>query len=203
MISYCKRGGSTLEHFPECGKPIDLNVGAGLSLDEVKVPDHLAHLIPLVNKWSFVNLHDQDIFVALMKKNRPDEVQALNKAFHCEVRNEIREWAASLPFDKHVKEFSEEDWAHPYWSFLNVIKLLECTGGHGDSPGREAARNSLRQEMRRNDYAKAILQADDAFRTGKFADYTKTLAPFEDLLTETQRKKMLLAKKRAASSELQ
>jgi hypothetical protein len=138
-----------------------------------------------------------------MKKIRPDEVQALNKAFHYEVRNQIREWAATLPFDKHVKDFTEEDWAHPYWSFLNVIKLLECTGGHGDSPDREATRNSLRQEMRQNDYAKATLQADDAFRMGRFADYVKTLASFEDLLTMTQRKKMLLAQKKSANSELQ
>lgn len=138
-----------------------------------------------------------------MKKNRPDEVQALNRAFHHEVRNQIREWAATLPFDKQVNEFSEEDWAHPYWSFLNVIKLLECTGGHDDSPGREASRNSLRQEMRRNDYAKATLQADDAFRMGRFVDYVKALAPFEDLLTESQRKKMLLAQKGSASSKLQ
>jgi hypothetical protein len=192
-----------LDHFPECGKPIDLDVGAGLSLTGANVPNHLAHLIPLVNKWSFVNLYDQDIFVARMKQNRHDEVQALNKAFNYEVRNQIREWAATLQFDKHVKDFTEEDWARPYWSFLNVIKLLECTGGHGDSPGREAARNSLRQEMRKNDYAKATLQADDAFRVGKFADYVKSLAAFEDLLTETQRKKMQLAQKKSANTKLQ
>ena len=199
-VVIAREAARTLEPFPECGKPIDLDAGAGLSLDGANVPNHLAHLIPLVNKWSFVNLYDQDIFVALMKKNRPDEVQALNNAFHYEIRNQIREWAATLPFDKHVKEFTDEDWRHPYWSFLNVIKLLECTGGHGDSPGREASRNSLREEMKQNDYAKATLQADDAFHMGRFMDYVKTLAPFEDPLTENQRKKMLLAQKKSAKS---
>lgn len=188
-----------VDHFPECGKPIDLDVGAGLSLSSTDVPAHLVHLIALVNKWSFAHLYDQDIFVSLMKKHRPEEVAQLNAAFDHETRSHIRQWSASLPFDKHVSEFTPDDWAHPYWSFLHVIKLLECTGGPRDAAGAEAARQRHQQQIRRMRYAEATNQADVAFRETRYSDFINLLAEFDDLLTEIQRKKMRLAKRKLTS----
>jgi hypothetical protein len=185
-----------VERFPECGKPIDLDVGAGLAFDGTNVPDDLAHLVPFVNKWSFDNLHDQDVFVTRMKRYRGAEIDELNAAFNHEIRGRIREWSASLPFDKHVGEFTADDWNHPYWSFLNVLKLLETTGGYGDSPAIEEAIKRHQEETRRERYAEATTRADNAFRIGNYLDYVEILTEYDDLLTETQRKKMGIARKK-------
>lgn len=117
-----------MDRFPECGKPIDLDRGADLTIEAAKVPYQLTHLIPLVNKWSFDSLDDQDVFVDRIKRDRPHEIDLLNAAFSDEVKTHIREWGVSLPFDKHASKFTEEDWSHPYWQFLNVIKLREISG---------------------------------------------------------------------------
>lgn len=188
-----------MEHFPECGKPIDLDVGAGLTIDATNVPDDLAHLIPFVNKWSFDNLQDQDVFVARMKRYRGAEITELNSAFNHEIRGRIREWSTSLPFDKRVDEFTADDWSHPYWSFLNVLKLLETTGGYEDTPGIEEAIKRHQEEMRRERYAEATKRADNAFRIGNYLDYIDILTEYHDLLSETQQKKMGIARKKTLS----
>lgn len=188
-----------MERLPECGKPIDLDVGAGLTIDATDVPDDLNHLVPFVNKWSFDNLQDQDVFVTHMERYRGAEINELNVAFNHEIRGRIREWSASLPFDKHVDEFTADDWSHPYWSFLNVLKLLETTGGYGDSPGIAEAIKRHQEERHRERYGEATIRADNAFRNGNYADYIEILLEYEKLLTETQRKKMGIARKKTSS----
>jgi hypothetical protein len=187
-----------MDRFPECGKPIDLDRGADLAIDAAKVPNNLAHLIPFVNKWSFDNLGDQDIFVARIKRSRPDEIDRLNAAFCDQARADIREWAASLPFDKHVDQFTEDDWKHPYWEFLNVVKLREATGGNEDSPAVQEMLLRFQDETRRERYAEATTNADIAFRNADYAQYVRLLSEYSDLLTDTQRKKLAIAARKSS-----
>jgi hypothetical protein len=76
------------------------------------------------------------------------------------------------------------------------LKLLETTGGYGDSPGIAEAIKRHQEETRRERYAEATTRADNAFRIGKYLDYIDILTEYDDLLTETQRKKMGIARKK-------
>lgn len=186
-----------MEHFPECGKPVDLDRGANLAIDTSNVPSDLAPLIPLVNKWSFDNLSDQDLFVSVMESGRPDELAHLKTSFNNEVRSRIRAWAASLPFDKPATEFMDDDWNHPYWNFLNVVKLCEAIDGNEDTPEIQEAHSRFQEQLRRERYAEATNKADIAFRNSEYASYIALLSEFEDLLTDTQRKKLAIAARKA------
>lgn len=181
-----------MESFPESSKPIDLDIGAGLSVDASSIPDNLHVLIPLVNKWSFDSLSDQDVFVASIQRERPNDVETLTQAFNESARQQVQEWAESLPFDKHKTEFSDEDREHPYWKFLNVFKLLESISGTN-----ETAITRHRAEIRDYRFREAATEADDAFRSGNYAIFVELLSEFEDLLTETQAKKLLIARRRS------
>ncbi|MDB4767073.1 hypothetical protein OAG71_05250, partial [bacterium] len=50
-----------------------------------------------------------------------------------------------------------------------------------------------RVEMRLERYGTATVTADEAFRLGNYAAYVDLLSEFDELLTETQRKKLALA----------
>jgi hypothetical protein len=176
---------------------MDLEKGAGLTLDRERIPRDLHFMIPFIEKWSFDSLDDQDAFVAQMQRHRPDEITALNRAVD-DADALIRAWRKTLPFDKHVSEFTPEDWQHPYWAFLNVLKLREITGfDDDDDPEVIAARERFATESRLERYRQATIKADEAFRRRAYASYVSILEPFEDLLTPTQKKKKSLAMRRA------
>jgi hypothetical protein len=175
---------------------MDIEKGAGLTLDRERIPRELHFMIPYVEKWSFDSLEDQDAFVAQMQRHRPEEIAALNRAVDA-ADALIRAWSDTLPFDKHVSEFTPEDWQHPYWAFLNVLKLCEITGvDDDDDPEVIVARERFARERRLEQYRQATFEADKAFRQGAYAAYVSILAPFEDLLTRVQKKKLLLARRR-------
>jgi hypothetical protein len=174
---------------------MDLEKGAGLRLDWEKIPQELHFLIPYVEKFSFDSLHAQDAFVAAMQRHRPEEIGLFNRAVDRAVQL-IAEWGASLPLDKPASEFTSEDWAHPYWAFLNVLKMREITGYADDpDPAVKAARERFNQETRLERYYEATVQADDAFRRGDYAVYVSLLEPFDDLLTPAQKKKISFARR--------
>ncbi len=194
-----------MKRFPESGEPIDLDVGAGLSIDASRVPKDLQPLIPLVNLWAFTHLADQDAFVEHMHEHRPAEIDALNAAFDVKTRDRVREWSSTLPFDGPVDTFTAADWEHPYWRFLEVIKLCETTGGHetvgvhdedADFPDTLMR---LRTERRESRFHEAVIEADAAFRAGDYARYIDLLREFPDLLTKTQHKKLAIAHRRVPS----
>jgi hypothetical protein len=172
---------------------MDLEKGAGLTLDRRMIPPELHFFVPYVEKWSFDSLDDQDAFVAQMQRHRPDEIGRLNRAAD-DANPLIRDWGKTLPFNKHVSDFTTEDWKHPYWAFLNVMKLREITGyDDDDDPEVVAARAKLAQEMRVKRYREVTVEADNAFRKADYASYVSILERFDDLLTPTQRKKLSLA----------
>jgi hypothetical protein len=175
---------------------MDIEKGAGLSLDRGMIPQELHFFVPYVEKWSFYSLEDQDAFVALVQRHRPEEMTPFNHAAD-EADPLIREWGKRLPFKKHVSEFTPEDWEHPYWAFLNVMKLREITGYDDDDPEVLAGRERFAKEMHVERYREATVQADEAFRQGDYALYVSILEEFEDLLTPAQEKKLSLAKRRA------
>ena len=178
---------------------MDIEKGAGLTLDRGKIPPELHFFVPYVEKWSFDSLEDQDAFVAQMQRHRPEEITPLNHAAD-DADPLIREWGKTLPFHKHVSEFTPEDWQHPYWAFLNVMKLREITGYDDDDPEVIAGRERFAQEKRIERYREATVQADEAFRQRDYASYVSILEGFDDLLTPAQEKKLSLAKRRAGGS---
>lgn len=179
---------------------MDLDRGAGLTLDATRIPAELHPLIPYVERWGFKSLDDQDEFVKLMLEQRREEVREFNSAIGG-LQSRIREWVIGLPEgNKHVSEMTPEDWEHPVWSFLSALKIREITGYEDDNDlDVLAARTRFQQEVRRQAHAKATAAADEAFRKGDYAAYVSTLAPFEDLLTPVQQKKMALATRKASA----
>ena len=188
-----------MERMPECGKPLDLDLGANLAINSDLVPEDLRPLIPLVNKWSFSSLTDQDYFVAQMKRHRKSELKTFNRAFTRAVDKRVREWLLELSFPKHVSEMTEEDWAHLYFAFQSVLKLRETTGEHEHDPAVDAMLSCHTEEMRLERYANTTVSADEAFRLAHYKEYVDLLAEFDDLLIESQRKKLAIAKRKLGS----
>lgn len=178
---------------------MDLDKGAGLTLDREKIPQELQFLVPYVEKWSFAHLEDQDAFVAEMRQHRPEEIPQFNRAVD-EADELIRAWAETLPFtQEHISRITPEDWQHPYWAFLHVLKLRETTGHDDGDPGVMAARERFAREVRTERYREATLKADKAFRRHDYAAFLSILEPFDDLLTPTQQKKKALALRKAGA----
>ena len=175
---------------------MDLDKGAGLKLDTRKVLQALHHLVPYVERWAFDSLEDQDAFVAEMLAQRPQEVQHFNSVVDAAAPI-ISRWGSTLTeLDKPVSELTEADQAHPYWSFLNVLKLREITGYSENDPVVAAAKQRFAQELRIEQYREATAKAAESFRFEDYTTYVAMLRPFEDLLTPVQRKKLELAVRR-------
>ncbi len=77
-----------------------------------------------------------------------------------------------------------------------MLKLLETTGGYGGSPGIKESLKQQQEESRRRRHAEDTLRADNAFRLRKHEEYIESKTAYDDLLTETQRKKVALARKK-------
>ena len=157
----------------------------------------MQHLIPYVERWGFESLDDQDAFVAEMKEQRPQEIEEFSTIVD-KAKPLIDHWGASLvELNKAMNELTEEDWKHPYWSFLNMLKLMENTGfDDQDDPEVMVANQRFAQEVRIQRYHEATLKADDTFRLQDYARYVSILSPFMDLLTNSQMKKFELAMRR-------
>lgn len=175
---------------------MNLEKGAERDVDESRVPENLKPLIPLVKKWAFKSLDDQDAFVKAMKGSRPSEVREFARAVDA-ASEEIREWGSSLPFiGKHLSDYTDDDRNHPFHAFINMEKCREAVGWDEQplEPEVVAMRERLSQELRLDRYRQATQTADEAFRRKDYGEYIQLLSPFEDLLTPTQRTKLSLAK---------
>ena len=75
---------------------MDLEKGAGLTLDRRMIPPKLHFFVPYVEKWSFHSLDDQDAFAAQMQRHRPDEIGPFNRAAD-DAAPLIRDWGKTLP----------------------------------------------------------------------------------------------------------
>lgn len=104
-----------------------------------------------------------------------------------------------LPFTQSpVAEIASEEWLHPYWAFLHVLKLREITG-YEDDLEVKAARERFAREVRTGRYREACLKADEASRRHDYAAFLSIMEPFGDLLTPAQQKKNALALRKAGA----
>ncbi len=176
---------------------MDLDRGAGLRLDRDQIPDELLPVVPYVEKWAFESLDDQDVFVAEMQEHRPEEVAEFSKIMD-EYQEIIVGWGAGAAPAKHKSQMTDADWQHPYYAFLDAFKVREITGhwADDDDPKVVAMREEVAREHRLEQLAQAKTEADDAFRRGEYASYVSILEPFDDLLSDVQRKKMAIALKK-------
>lgn len=177
---------------------MNLDKGAERNVDESRVPGNLKSLIPLVKKWAFRSLDDQDAFVKAMKKSRRDEVEEFARAVNA-ASDDIQVWGESLPFiGKHLSEYTDDDLGHPFHAFISMKKCREAVGwdhrARALEPEVVAMRERLTQERRLDDYKQATRTADEAFRQKHYEKYVQLLSPFEELLTPTQRTKLSVAK---------
>lgn len=173
---------------------MDLDIGANRSFDEHLVPDHLKSLIPIVKRWSFSSLDQQDAFVCTMKTERPGELNEFNISYDHN-QEAIREWLESIS-KKNVSEMTENDWRHPIWAFIDLYKIREITGVGIVSSAEADARNKVKEELRQERFSEASLKAADAFRAKNFGEFIELLSIYEDLLSEAQIKKLNIAKKK-------
>lgn len=176
---------------------VNFDKGAGLVIPLGDIPRDLHDVVPLVEKWAFSEQPLQDRFASLMLKNRPEEVVRFNDVID-EYRLRIIEWGRTLQsLDKHVDEMTDDDFAHPYWHFINALKIRELTG-HGSHVSKSAieARQRFTQENRTLNFSEATSRADLFFRDRNYQAYVDLMSPYEDLFTNSQMKKFRLAKSR-------
>ena len=180
---------------------INLEKGANLHIRESEVPQELCALIPLVKKWGFESLDDQDAFVAAMNTKRPEELQEFNRVLDLHGPR-IRAWGRKLSqFEKPISEFTVDDWAHPYWGFLRLLKVREVTGStQSCMPMDLDTTRTFNDEVKRERFNKALPVAEEAFRCGDFAAFIQTLEEFRDMFTKSQIAKFDIAKRRQQRS---
>ena len=177
---------------------MDLDRGANRSIDERLVPECLKSLIPIVKRWSFSSLDQQDAFVRAMKTKPPDELNEFNVLYDHN-QEAIREWLDSIP-KKNVSEMTENDWRHPIWAFIDLYKNREITGPGLVSRAETDARNKFKEELRQERFSEAASKAAEEFRVKNFGKFIELLSNYEDLLSEAQIKKLNIAKKKHSDS---
>lgn len=163
--------------------------GAKLRLDRSMIPPDIADLIPLVEQWGFAKQEDQDSFV-LMMRNHPFEILRFNSNVD-KHRDEIIAWGKRLEARHQLDNVD----SHPYWSFLEVLKIRELTEPD-DSSKMQSARQRISNEVRMFNYNETALIAEELYRGEKYREYFELLSPYADLLNATQTTKLELAKKR-------
>ncbi|QDT30697.1 hypothetical protein Enr10x_60650 [Gimesia panareensis] len=169
---------------------MDLEQGARLKLDRTLIPESLHKIIPLAEKWGFECQDDQDEFIVQMKTAKPDEVAEFNQQIG-EARDSIIEWGAMLPeLDQHKSQMDEKVWDHPYWVFLSLLSIYDETYEVAD---RQVEWTAL---VRSNGFREASEQADHFFRNKAYQQFVETLAPYADLLSEMQKKKLSFARQK-------
>jgi len=172
---------------------LNLETGAGRKIDRKVIPNGLQKIVPLVEKWAFPRLDDQDNFIKLMSSEHADELDAFNREID-RIAPAIREWGRELGA---LDPGADPD--HPYWAFLDVLKLREASGPSSDPDEIEqirAMKARLAAEIREERYKAAKGEADEAFRDGGFTRYVELLSDYEDLFSDVQQKKMAMARKR-------
>ncbi len=176
---------------------MDIDIGANLKLNTDLIPNDLLPLVPFVEQWSFDSLADQDQFALAMIKERPDDVEQFNDIVD-KYNDRVHEWSSTLSFlNKHLDEMTEEDWKHPYWAFLNILKIREVTEPYDETdPEIQELRTKLAIEVRLEKFHEAVIIADAAFRNQNFRKYVDTLKQFQDLFTPVQYRKFSVAVKK-------
>jgi hypothetical protein len=170
------------------------DTGAGRKIDPKLIPVGLREIVPIIEKWAFSSLEDQDNFIRLMSVERPDELDAFNQTID-KVAPAVREWGSELG---SIDPRTSPD--HPYFAFLEVLKLREATGPSTTPEEIEQIKEMkarLAAENRQERYKAASEKADSAFRNGDFAGYVEFLSDYDDLLSITQHKKIEIARKRS------
>lgn len=176
---------------------MNLDSGAQIDLDESRIPESLASLVPFVRRWGFSRNADQDLFVSLMVAERPDEVEKFRRICDA-LHGTFHSWISSLP-SKHLDDMTEEDWSHPQWAFVSTYKVRELLPLSDDEKHDPALQESLertRVEARHFRFEDARIDAREDFRSGNYAGFVSRMEPYEDLLTPTESKKLALARRR-------
>lgn len=161
-------------------------LGAKRHVDPNLTPEPLHELIPIVRQWAFSRLEDQDSYVTLMLREQPEQVAFFNSRVD-QVRDAIVCWGKELGYSLPG--------SHPYFCFLDVLKVRELTESpHSDL--MRAARIRVAEEVREYKLKEALATADELFRAKNYQGYIMAIEPFEELLDSTQKAKLQLARKR-------
>lgn len=108
-------------------------------------------------------------------------------------------------------ELSDSMWVNSEGRLEGVLEAhavglracLEALSSHPETlwEAAEHRRRTLHEEaqaqLRRDGLRRASAQAADAFRGGRFAEVVELLGPYDDLLSEAQRKKLSIARARS------
>lgn len=175
---------------------MDFKNGAALTLDRNLIPEELRPLILIVEKWGFESDSDIDGFIIEMIKRHPEEVAEFNTLID-KYEHIILNWGSGLPEgNKNVSDMTPADWDHPYWSFLRVLKARELTGYDLNNQKIVKVKKELAYEIKMEKYKEASMLANEAFRSKNYLDYIRILAPFSDLISASQKKKIEISKKK-------
>ncbi len=161
-------------------------LGAKRQVDPNLIPEPLREVIPMVQQWAFSRPEDQDSYVILMLREQPEQVALFNSKID-QLRDAIVCWGKELGYSLPA--------SHPYFCFLDVLKIRELTElPHSDL--MRDARMRIAEEVREYKLKEALVIAEELFRARNYQGYICLIEPFEDLLNSTQKAKLHLARRR-------
>ena len=159
-----------------------------------EIPSTLVPFISLVNQWAITDQSDQDDYVEAQLEIDPAGAKEFARKMES-IRSDINEWKSSLIPSKYIDVASlADDALHPYWAFIDALKVSELIPL--DDAAEQAAAERTADEIRRLRFADVIGEAEEHFRRKNFEKVVGLLADFEDLLSTSQRSKLNIARKR-------
>jgi hypothetical protein len=162
------------------------------------VPEALLPLAPIVEVWGPLSQDAQDARLKLALRHDPAALLATARSVRA-LSDAIRDWSLQLGFpSKHRAAFTDEDWVHPYWLYLNTLTAMEAVPGAVDpeDPDVRAGIERMRAELREEQVAAVRVEAAACFRAAEHARVVDLLGSIEPELTPAERKKLALAAQR-------
>jgi hypothetical protein len=173
---------------------LDFERGAGVKINMADVPIALQHLIPFIERWAIPGSGPQSAFIEHLEETSPSEIDAFCQAMKPHLA-EIREW--------NQQYLAPEGANNPITVPEALNHFVYALGAYELAKPVDPeliARNQERADARRIEEARkqAILAAAEAFRSRRFDEVVRLLAPYQSELADVDRKRLEIAKKNSS-----
>ena len=167
-------------------------------MDKAKIPGNLHSLIAIAEEWGGLSQTNQDRKLSKLERENPAEALKLRERVEL-FRPAIRAWSKSLTeLDKHTSEMTKDDWAHPYWNFLSLLKVVDSIDWDGDEENADvqAARKRFQREQEQAKLQELRRLAQESFVESDFARTVDLLNLIGEKMTPAEKKKLAFCEKK-------
>jgi hypothetical protein len=180
-----------LGHFIDRAREtLDVQRGAGATIRSAEVPPTLQHLIPLIERWAIAGSGPQIAFIESLRETAPAEIDAFCNALRPHL-DEIREW------NRQSLAVAPREAPDALVHFVYALGAYELAKPVDPDL---IARNERTAELRRHAASRRddIAASAEAFRARRFEEVVRLLSPHEAELTETELKRIEIARKHSS-----